>query len=131
VEYAIEFGGDPQDVTITMSGPADAATFLRLTHELVSHPNFRPRLAMLVDISAVDTPLTSEQDTEEATQAALERDWNFPPRAVAIVVSTPHFYELTGRGVAHMGGILEAPREVFYSREEALAWLREQKSLEG
>lgn len=128
MEYAIEFGGDPQDVTITMSGDADTADFLRMTHELVSHPSFRPRLAILFDLSALDTPLTSEQDTKKATQAVMERDWNFPPRAVAIVVSTQSLYERAGQGAANMG-VLKAPREVFYSREEALAWLREQKSL--
>jgi hypothetical protein len=127
VEFAIEFGGDPQDVTITLSGHADAATFLRMTHELVSHPSFRPRLAILFDLSALDTPLTSEQDTREATQAVMERDWTFPPRAVAIVVSTRAVYEQAEQGAANMG-VLKAPREIFYSREEALAWLREQKS---
>jgi hypothetical protein len=130
VEFAIEFGGDPQDVTITTSGLADVAGFKRLTQELVSHPSFRPRLAILVDNSALDETRMSERDAEEAVQPLLERDWNFPPQAVAIVVSTPHSFARAGLAAAYLG-VLKAPRGIFYSREEALAWLREQKSLDA
>jgi hypothetical protein len=70
----------------------------------------------------------SERDAREAMQPMLERDWNFPPRAVAVVVSTRHSFERAGMAATYMG-VLKAPREIFYSRDEALAWLPE-KSLD-
>lgn len=129
MEFTIEFGGDPQDLTITMSGSADLAGFRRVTAELLSDPRFRAGMAILVDHSALDPTPLSRRDVPEAADPILERDWNFPPRAVAIVVpSTPHALELAERGLAYMS-VLNLPRRVFYSRDEALPWLRKQKSL--
>jgi hypothetical protein len=125
VEYSIEFGGDPQDVTITMSGTADIDCFRRVTAELVADPRFRAGMAILVDHSDLDPTPLSNGDVPEASDPLLERDWNFPPKAVAIVVRpTPHALELAERGVAHMS-VLNRPRRVFRSRDEAVRWLRE------
>jgi hypothetical protein len=126
VEYSIEFGGDPQDLTITMSGRADVEAFGRVTAELVADPRFRAGLTILVDHSALDLTPLSDGDVPKATDALLERDWNFPPKAVAIVAPpTAHALEFAERGVAHMS-VLQRPRRVFRSRDEALIWLREQ-----
>lgn len=128
MEFTIEFGGDPQDVTITMSGRADVDGYRRVTAALVSHPRFRAGMTILVDQSALDPTLLSGLDVPEATDPILERDWNFPPKAVAIVVpSTPHALDLAEQGVEHMS-VLGLPRRVFSSRDEALPWLHEQKS---
>jgi SpoIIAA-like len=127
VEFAIEFGGDPQDLTITMSGRADVDAFRRVTEELLADPRYRAGMAILVDHSALDPTPLSNGDVPEAADPILERDWNFPPKAVAIVVPpTPHARELAERGVAHMS-VLKRPRRVFRSRDEALTWLREQR----
>jgi hypothetical protein len=127
VEYSIEFGGDPQDVTITMSGCADIDGFRRVTAALVADPRFGAGLTILVDHSALDLTPLSNGDVPKATDALLERDWNFPPKAVAIVAPpTPHALEFAERGVAHMS-VLQRPRRVFRSRDEALTWLREQR----
>jgi hypothetical protein len=129
VDFAIEFGGDPQDVTITMSGRADVDGYRRVTEALVSDPRFRAGMAILVDQSELILTPLSGRDVLEASDPILERDWNFPPKAVALVVpSTPHALELAERGLTHMS-VLGLPRRVFCSREEALPWLREQKSL--
>src|SRR5687768_11903644 len=130
MEFSFEFDGEPQDVTIVTSGTADVAGFKSLTAELVSHPGFRAGMAILVDNSALDETQMSERDALEAMQPMLERDWNFPPTAVAVVVSTPHSFERAGLAAEYMG-VLKAPRGIFYSREEALDWLRRQKSPAG
>jgi hypothetical protein len=130
VEFAIEFGGDPQDVTITASGSADPAGFNLMNQKLVSDPRFRAGMAILVDNSALDQTRLSDRDLQEVAEPIMERDWNFPPRAIAIVAPSPRAFEIAGRAVASMGA-LGSHRRVFHSRDEALAWLRVQKFLDG
>lgn len=130
MEFAIEFGGDPQDVTIRASGPADSAGYKLLSQQLVSDPRFRAGLAILVDNSALDSTPLSRGDLMEITEPIMERDWTFRPRAIAIVAPTPHTFDVADQTAAYMD-VLECPRRVFRSRDEALAWLREQKSLDA
>jgi hypothetical protein len=50
VRFGIEFGGEPQDVTIAIAGVADIATSLRLYIDLTADPRYRPGLLILADI---------------------------------------------------------------------------------
>jgi hypothetical protein len=77
MDFTIEFGGRPQDMTITTSGTADVAGFSRMNSALTSDPRFRSGMAILVELSALDCGSKSH-------------------------------------------------RRLFATRDEALAWLREQ-----
>ena len=50
MRFGIEFGGEPQDVTIAIAGVADIATSLRLYIDLTADPRYRPGLLILADI---------------------------------------------------------------------------------
>jgi hypothetical protein len=130
VEYSIEFGGDPQDVTITCSGRADIDGIKRLNEQLVSDFRFRPGMAMLVDSSALDTGRFSDGEMQEMTERVLERDWEFPPRAIAVVLPAPLTRELDRKWTTFVEvvDVLGSRRRMFGTRHEAVAWLRELKS---
>ena len=127
MEFTIEFGGEPQDVTITSSGVADLAGLRRLDSELASHPSFRPGLLILFENSQLDMSALSESDVEWITAEIAQRDWDVPPRAVAIVAPNLDAFIGARHVVAHLGGS-QSRRRVFTSRSAAIAWLREQRS---
>jgi hypothetical protein len=125
MEYTIEFGGDPYCVTFTTSGAADVSTLLRLTDELVTDPRFRPGMPVLADNSALDTsPLTSADAKAigQSYRRFLERAGESP---IAVVVPGPAAFGLVRMVEAYAGPPPPPLQRIFYSRDEALAWLRD------
>ena len=129
MEFTIEFGGDPQDVTATFSGVADLAGFRRYSEELASDPRFRAGMMILVEASALDTSQMSIESVQAASEPMIERDWKYPPLAIAIVAPDPRTFEDASQSRAHQGGS-GSNRRVFRSREAALSWLEEQRRSE-
>jgi hypothetical protein len=123
VDYTIDFDGNPPGFVFTSSGAADLATMLQAQEELFAHPRFRAGIPMLFDHSALDTRSLSAADVKrvgEAYRQFLERVGESP---VAIVVAHPAAFGLVRMAGAHSGA--PAPNvAVFYSRAEALEWLR-------
>ena len=125
MEFSIEFGGDPQDVTITASGAGDLAGFASLNERLLSDPRFKAGLSYLIDMSDLEVAELPAYDVEQIAEVGNESTWNYPPRAVAMVATNPATREQAQLAIAYMGGSKSGHR-VFATREEAIAWLREQ-----
>jgi len=125
VEFTIEFGGGPQDVTVTTFGIADVDGTRRLYAALASDPRYRVGMLILADHSALEMSRLTDLDLERIAAAISESDWNLPPRAVAIVASKMETHLRAREAVAHLGGS-QSKRRVFTSRDAALAWLVEQ-----
>ena len=125
VEFTIEFAGDPQDVTITASGAADPADFKLMNERLLTDPRFRAGLAYLVDLSGLDVAELPQVDVEEIAERGSVTTWQYPPRAVAVFTTNPETFAQAQVAVAHMGGRKSGHR-AFASRDDAVAWLREQ-----
>jgi hypothetical protein len=125
MEYTIEFGGAPQDVTITTSGPASAEGLLDFIRELVASPRFRPGMSILVDHMALDASTVTATDVRAQAALVLSLDEQIGPSNVAIACSSPLAFGYSRMYEAHA-----APAQVrscvFYSRSEALVWLLEQ-----
>lgn len=122
VRHSIEFGGEPQDVTITTSGPASAEGLTAFLMDLVSNPRFRPGMLVLADHSALDpTTVTADQVRAQA-HIVVGLDGQIGPSKFAIVVPSAlafgwaRMYELSAGGA-------QSESSPFYSRSEALAWL--------
>lgn len=86
MKYTIEFGGDPEDVTVTQWGTADLGSLQQFNTDLVGHPRYRGDLLILFENSNLDLSGLSDHELEETAADVVERDWYAPPRAVAIVV---------------------------------------------
>jgi hypothetical protein len=125
-EVAFSDGGVPADIEITLSGAPTPESFASLNRRLTDDPRFRARMTMLVDCSALDTSALSEQALEGLSQPMLERDWHYPPAAVAIIAPDEMTYTAVRAYRAHLGGT-QSNRYVFRSRTEAVAWLEQQK----
>lgn len=125
-EFTFAFGGDPQDLTITLSGAVDAPGLKRLNDALVADPQFRPGLAILVDVTALDTSRLDEDELFTGVGPVVERDAGSPPRAVAIVVSDDETFAKAVHYRAHLGGS-SSRRRIFTDRGDALAWLETQR----
>jgi hypothetical protein len=126
LEFAFVFGGDPQDLTITMRGAVDAAGLRRLNDALIADPRFRPEMAILVDVTGLDTSQLDEEELFAGVGPVVERDASAPPRAVAIVAPDAETFAKAVHYRAHLGGSASR-RRVFMDRDEALAWLRESR----
>ena len=128
MDFTIESGGEQHDMTIIASGIADVAEFWRLNDELRSDRRFHADLAILYDLTALDMSRLSEDDTEQVAAPITARDWDTPPGPVALIVSSPEARDWVRLAIAHLGGT-RSRRRVFTSRDDALAWLSEQRSL--
>ena len=126
VEYTIEFGGDPQDVTITQRGAADLSSLRQFNAELTEHPRYRGGLLILFENSSLDLSGLSDTELEQTAVDVVERDWDASPRAVAIIAPDPQTHARERQIVAHLGGS-RSRRRIFTSREAAVAWLRDQR----
>jgi hypothetical protein len=129
VKYTIEFGGAPQDVTITTSGSGTGKGLVDFVRDLVSSPRFRPGMLILVDHLSLDpTPITAA-DVRAQAEAVILLNERIGPSKVAIVVPTPLAF-----GFARMYELHAEPAEVtskvFYSRSEALEWLESEREPE-
>jgi hypothetical protein len=128
LEYTIDFGGSPQDVTVTVAGVATARAFHLYNEELTSDPRFRAGMTILVDATGLDTSeLLAGGQLETAARPLAERDWEYPPLAVAVIAPDPATFEAMRLGQAHLGGT-GFRRRAFLTREDALAWLAEKRN---
>ena len=126
MRYTFVFGGEPQDLTIVLSGEATAAGLSRLNDDLRADDLFRAGLAILVDVSELDVSALTLDALELAAAPVVERDAAAPPRAVAIVAPDPDVLARAAHYRAFLGGSASR-RRAFASTEAAVAWLREQR----
>jgi hypothetical protein len=125
VEFEIEFGVGPADIEITVSGVPTPEAFHLLNERLTGDRRFRAGLALLVDCSALDTSDLTDGGLKALSDSMAERDWLYPPAAVALIAPDDQTYEAVRSYRAHLGGS-RSNRRLFTSRAEALAWLEEQ-----
>jgi hypothetical protein len=126
MDFTIEFGGDPQDVTIALSGVATPEDFRHFNEARLSDERFRKGLVILLDASYLDTSQMSESMFQKAVEPMLERELNDPPLALAIVAPDARTFKDAVLTRAHLGG-RSSHRAVFVSRKEALFWLNLQR----
>ena len=122
MDYSLEFGGDPQDLTMTLTGALDARSIRAFVEDLIAHPEYRAGMLILVDISGLNTSGISVEEYESVSDVITGRDDRFPAKAIAIVAPAARTYDDAMQHRAYVGGS-KSGREVFRSREDAAAWL--------
>ena len=126
MKYSIEFGGDPQDLTLTLTGALDAREIRAFVEELIAHPDYRSGLLILADLSGLNTSGVSIEDYESISDVIAGRDDRFPAKAIAIVAPDSRTFDDAMQHRAYVGGS-KSGREVFRTRDDATAWLAEQR----
>ncbi len=123
MEFSIDFGGDgPQDVTVTFVGVATPAGFVRYNAAQSAEPRSFAGMLVLVDVSALDTSQLTDDELQALSAPMIEREFEYPPLAVAIVAANESTFAAAIHHRAHLGGS-KSRRDVFASREAALVWL--------
>jgi hypothetical protein len=126
MNYSLDFGGDPQDLTIALTGAVDARSIRALIEDMVARPQYRAGMRILVDLSELDTSTITQEQYEGLSDAISGRDHRFPSKAIAIVAPGGRTYDDAVRHRAYVGGS-KSGREVFHSRADATAWLAQQR----
>ncbi|HEY2072350.1 MAG TPA: STAS/SEC14 domain-containing protein [Gaiellaceae bacterium] len=126
MNYSLEFGGDPEDLAMTLTGTLDARGVRALNADLLAHPEYRAEMLILVDLSGLDTSTISMEEYESVSDLISARDHQFPAKAIAIVAPAAGTFDVATRHRAYVGGS-KSGREIFQSRDDATAWLAEQR----
>lgn len=126
MDVALEFGGEPQDLTVTLSGEVTPQELRRMNDELLADPRYTAGLAILVDISGLHSYRLDGEGIDFANASVNERDWYKPPLAIAIYAPDEAARTATRHYIAYVGGSASG-RAVFATRDHAVAWLREQR----
>jgi hypothetical protein len=127
VEHTIEFGGHPLfDVVITTRGSADLAGVKLFGEELMADPRFRAGSTILVDHSELDARPLTASDLSEIGRVASGRTEQLGDTVFAIVVPNTLTFGMA-RQSSILAGPLESAFHIFYSRDEAEAWLRAER----
>jgi len=129
VDFTFTFDDDAGEVTIVLEGTPRAEDFRALTASLTADRRYRSGLAHLVDCSRLEPGSVSPEAIQDEVAPLIERDWNYPPRAVAIVAPDPRVFDRAVWARAHMGGGSTANRRVFTGVSEARTWLATQPSV--
>ena len=126
VEFEITFqdGDGPADVEMALAGVPTAEALRLLNGRLTADPRFRAGLRMLVDLSALDTSGLSDGEVQSLSEHMVERDWDYPPLAVAIIAPDEETFSAAREYRAHLGGS-KSNRHLFSTRVEAVAWLED------
>jgi hypothetical protein len=122
VEYTIEFGGAPQDVTITTSGSASVDGMIGYIANLVASPRYTPGMSILVDHRSLDARPLTAADIKAFALAVVKRDEQIGPSRIAIVVANPLMFGFARMYELHAEES-QVRSKVFYSHSDALSWL--------
>src|SRR5947199_6946730 len=118
MDFSFTFGGEPQDLTITLTGQADVPGLRRLNEALAGDPRFKAGLAILVDTTELDVSGLTPDTIEVITEPVVARDWSALPLAEAIVAPSEATFATAALYRAFLGGS-RSRRGIFASREEA------------
>lgn len=129
MDYRIDFAGEDADVVVTTSGRAEPAGFKRFLTELVADERFRSGASLLNDHSALDFRGLTPSDIRDVSSfvSRLDEEHGFGPLAVVV----PNRLAF---GFARMAQTLlktDLRSRIFYSREDAVEWLREEGTRSG
>jgi hypothetical protein len=123
VDFEIEFAEEPPHVTVTTWGAVDADGMVRYREQLLADPRFSPGKTILGDHTRLDTSAFTSEDVRRLAQRIATLDDEIAASAVAMVVSSPANF-----GLSKMWQVFTdadpSRLHAFYSRDEAIAWLR-------
>jgi hypothetical protein len=125
LEHRIEFGGDPQDVTISTSGDADVAGFRRMNSDLIADSRFRRGMKILVDHTDLDTSALPASDVRAIADSVAQLEEGFEGSFIAIVAPRALTFGLARMSVL-MADLPSTRIGTFGVRENAVDWLRAQ-----
>jgi hypothetical protein len=127
-QYALTWHGRPEDLLVTARGEVTPAAVEEYTRAVLDDPRFRTGMLILIDYREADTTSLDARDIEERLQMMTRDAWAFEDSKFAIVVGRPVDFGIM-RMLHQRGDLLyensdaSGERRIFYTLEEARAWL--------
>jgi hypothetical protein len=122
VRYDIEFGGHPQEVTVSVSGFATPSEFRQLYEELAGDPRFRPGMRILLDFRELDATRLDAWEARDIGRHLAGLESRYGSASLAVVVPDTVTFGLTR--LAELSASFEQIEVlVRYTLEDALRWL--------
>ena len=124
MDYAITWGGDPEDVCLTTSGVAQLSDLDALWREAVSDPRWREGMKVLLDYRDSDWTHLSVAEIEQRAARLKEMSAEIGPQQIAHVARDSASYQ-AGRLVGlRLDWQVPFQTRLFTSIEAAREWLR-------
>ena len=128
MNWSVEFGGSPHDVTVTASGEALADDFRPLFNALCHDARFESGMLILLDLTAIDLELAPQASMAELGNQLASLSDRCEGCALAIVCEAPLEFSLLR--AADLGSAAGWMRVwVACSADEATTWLESQLAL--
>jgi hypothetical protein len=124
VSYAIRWGGDPEDLTITFTGVVPVEELIAAFDEVRASPEFRTSLRMLHDHRLTDWAGITSDDIRRRADALRAHESPGERHRVAVVVPDAHAFGLMRMREAFNDGRMRSADWLFYDLESAREWLR-------
>ncbi|HWG55562.1 MAG TPA: hypothetical protein VNT58_03475 [Gaiellaceae bacterium] len=118
MEFRIDFGAPPADVTLVTAGRATLDGFERMIHTLVDDPRFRPGMVILVDHTDLDLNALTDDDIAGVAETTREVAETLQAALLVIVAPTIIGYGLSRRWQSLVADLGIAVR-VEMSRDDA------------
>ena len=128
MDFEISFIDDPQIAVIKTSGCATLEGFDAFLEAMLSDPRWRPGMSILGDHSELDMSGLSSQDIENLVSSRLLRADAIGTGRLAIVAGESLTFGFGRVAEAYAENVLPYRMNIFYTTDEALAWLREERA---
>jgi hypothetical protein len=125
LDFAADFDAVDGCVLVTLRGTADLAALRAYHRELRAHPRYARGMPILTDISEIEAGETTTAEARQMGLAVEEFDRRMGTARRAIVAPQPLLFGLSRAAQTAMDP--DGTRTfVTRSREEAIAWLRDE-----
>jgi hypothetical protein len=122
VEVTLAFDTGPADLTITARGVPTIEDFVRLYRDLPTHPDFRPEMSILLDVSELTDPHLSVAEAGVIGKALVDQEERYGRARIAVFAPTPVVFGLSRASDTTSAFALIEIR-VTSAYDEAVAWL--------
>ena len=131
MEFSISWDGEPEDVTVTTTGPTSVEELDAMVRALVADERYRAGLCILIDHSEAQWSSLSMADARRRAALLEEQASELGQPRVAFVVSRTADF-----GVGRMMQLMTEGKalfesRIFYSTDEARTWLRDPEAYES
>lgn len=124
MEWAVIWGGDPEDVCLSASGVAQLSDLDALWHEAVSDPRWREGMKVLLDYRDSDWTHLSVNEIEQRATRIKEMAAEIGPQHIAHVVRDSANYQSVRLVALRLDWQVPFRTRLFTSIEAAREWLR-------
>ena len=124
MEWAVTWGGDPEDVCLTTSGVAQLTDLDALWREAVSDPRWRDGMRVLLDYRDSDWTHMSVNEIEQRAARLRDMGAQIGPQQIALVAGDLASYQAQRLVGLSLDWRVPFHARLFTSLEAAREWLR-------